>query len=213
MKRAAFVALLLLALATAAIGSTGERIAVGLKQLGLSRELVVLVIAMLPVVELRGALPVGINLFGLGLARTLLLAIVGNMLPIFLVVLLLEQITSWLGRFRLFRRFFDWLFARTRSKSGMIARYEFWGLVIFVGIPLPGTGAWTGSIAAALLGMSYWRSLLAIFIGVLLAAALVTALCLLGWWGALVAGLVFAGFAVRGLWVGRRRQSQSNTPS
>jgi uncharacterized membrane protein len=173
--------------------------------------LIVVAISMLPVAELRGALPVGINLFHLPLWKVLLLAIVGNMVPIFLVVLLLERVVLLLGRIRIFKRFFDWLFKRTRSKSGAIAKYEFWGLAIFVGIPLPGTGAWTGAVAAVAMDMPYWRSLLSIFLGVLMAAAAVTLLCLLGIWGAVIAGVALAVVLVQTIvaMVRRRRRAQA----
>jgi uncharacterized membrane protein len=183
------VILLLLVVSGVAAAGTGERMAAALQSHGLSRELIVFMVAMLPIVELRGALPIGINLFGLGLWKTLVLAVAGNMAPILIVVLLLDKLTVLLSRVRVFKRFFDWLFARTRARSGVIARYEFWGLAIFVGIPLPGTGAWTGAVAAVLMGLPYWRALLSILLGVLMAAAVVAALCLLGKWGAILAGL------------------------
>ncbi len=167
--------------------TAGERIAEGLRQKGLSPEIVVLLVAMLPIVELRGAVPIGNNLFTLPLYKTLLLSIIGNILPIILILLLLEKMVIWLSPIPFFRRFFDWLFTRTRKKSGIIARLEFWGVVIFVGIPLPMTGAWTGSIAAVLLGMPYGRALLAILLGVLIAGGIVTSLSLLRFWGLVIA--------------------------
>jgi uncharacterized membrane protein len=189
MKRILIALLLFLLIAGIAQAGKGEQIAEKLKEKGLSPEMVVVIVSMLPVFELRGALPIGINLFKMPLWKTLVLAIIGNMIPIFLVILLLEKVVTFLGRFKIFKRFFDWLFARTRSKSGSIAKYEFWGLAIFVGIPLPGTGAWTGAIASVAMDMPYWRSLLSIFFGVLMAAAVVTLLCLLGIWGAIIASV------------------------
>ena len=179
--------------------STGERIAEKLKEVVLSPEMVVIIISMLPVVELRGALPVGINLFKMPIWETVLLAIIGNMIPIFFVVFFLEKIVKLLSRFSIFKRFFDWIFARTRSKSGSIEKFEFWGLAIFVGIPLPGTGAWTGAIASVAMAMPYWRSLLSIFIGVLIAGAIVTLLCYLGYWGLVIAGAALLIFIVQGI--------------
>jgi uncharacterized membrane protein len=174
------VIFVLLLLVAAAPADTGAKAADWLQSKGLSPELTVVIIAMLPVVELRGAVPVGILLFKMPWWHAVLWSVVGNMLPIFLVVLLLEKVVLWLGRVRLFKRFFDWLFARARSKSASIQKYEFWGLATFVGIPLPGTGAWTGAVAAEVLGLSYWKSLLSIFVGVLMAAAVVTFLSVLG---------------------------------
>lgn len=206
MRRRLVAALAVALLATSLTeASTGSRLAERLQAQGLPPQAVVLVVAMLPVVELRGAVPIGNNLLRLPLWQTLTLSIVGNLLPIVLVLLLLEKTVAWLSRFGLFRRFFEWLYARTRRRSGVIQRYEFWGLVLFVGIPLPGTGAWTGSLAAVLLGMSYWRSLLACLLGVLLAAAIVTALSLLGIWGAVIAGAALLALVGQG--VLRRRRS------
>ncbi len=205
MRRRLVAALAVALLATSLTqGSTGSRLAERLQTQGLPPQVVVLVVAMLPVVELRGAVPIGNNLLRLPLWQTLTLSIVGNLLPIVLVLLLLEKTVAWLSRFGLFRRFFEWLYARTRRRSGVIQRYEFWGLVLFVGIPLPGTGAWTGSLAAVLLGMSYWRSLLACLLGVLLAAAIVTALSLLGIWGAVIAGAALLVLAGQGVLRSRR---------
>ncbi len=204
--RMLFAVVLLLAMLGTTYAGTGERIAEELRARGLTPELVVVAVSMLPIVELRGALPIGNNLFHLPLWKTLLLSIVGNMIPLFLVVLLLERVVALLGRIPIFKRFFDWLFRRTRGRSGTIAKYEFWGLVIFVGIPLPGTGGWTGSVAAVAMGMPYWRSLLAIFIGVLMAAAVVTLLCLLGIWGAAIAGVAVAVVLVQAVIAGLRRR-------
>lgn len=211
LTRAVVAVLLLVAVLGTAQAGTGERIAEKLRAKGLSPEMVVVAVSMLPVVELRGALPIGNNLFHLPLWKTLLLSVVGNMIPIFLVVLLLERVVALLGRIRFFKRFFDWLFKRTRSKSGAIAKYEFWGLAIFVGIPLPGTGAWTGAVAAVAMDMPYWRSLLSIFLGVLMAAAVVTLLCLLGIWGAVIAGAALVVVLVQAIvaMVRRRRRAQA----
>lgn len=205
MKRALPVLLLLLA-ATAANADTGSRIAQSLRDRGLSPEAVVFVISMLPIVELRGAIPVGEVVLHLPLWKTLLISVVGNMVPIFLVVFFLERLTVWLGHLPIFKRFFEWLFTRTQRHSATIARYEFWGLAIFVGIPLPGTGAWTGAVAAVVMGMSYWRSLLSIFIGVLVAAVIVTLLSLLRVWGAVIVGVALAVLLVQAVVAGVRRR-------
>jgi hypothetical protein len=97
------------------------------------------------------------------------------------------------------KKFFDWLFARTRRKTADIEKYEFWGLAIFVAIPLPATGAWTGAMAGWLLGLNFFRSLLSIFLGVLIAGVIMTALSLLGWIGAAIAGVVLTALLVGGL--------------
>ncbi|MBN2465565.1 small multi-drug export protein [candidate division WOR-3 bacterium] len=190
--------LMLAALAGAAQAGTGQAAADWLRARGLSPELVVVIIATLPIVELRGAVPVGILVFDMPWWQAVLWSLLGNIAPILLVLFLLEKIVAWLSRISLFRRFFEWLFARARSKSATIQRYEFWGLASFVGIPIPGTGAWTGAVAAEVLGLSYWRSLSAIVVGVLMAATVVTFLSVLGrqfrWVGIGLIVLIAASF-------------------
>jgi uncharacterized membrane protein len=190
--------LLLAVLAGSAQAGTGQAAADWLRARGLSPELVVVIIAALPIVELRGAVPVGILVFSMPWWQAVLWALLGNIAPILLVLLLLERAVAWLSHVVLFRRFFEWLFARVRSKSAAIQRYEFWGLVTFVGIPVPGTGAWTGAVAAEVLGLSYWKSLAAIVVGVLMAATVVTLLSVLGkqfrWVGIGLIVLIAFGF-------------------
>ena len=171
-----------------------------LLSLGFPKELVVLVVAALPVVELRGALPIAINVFGLPWYYALFLALVGNLLPVPFILLFLEAITKWLSRIDFLRRMLNWLFERTRRRGRIIERYERIGLALFVAIPLPVTGAWTGSVAAILFGFKFKHAFLAIFVGVFTAGVIVTCLSLLGWVGALVAGTALAGLAIYGLW-------------
>ncbi|MEO0082234.1 MAG: small multi-drug export protein [candidate division WOR-3 bacterium] len=186
----------------------GARLALRLKERGVAPELVVMAIATVPIVELRGAVPVGINLLGLPWYRAVLFAVLGNMLPILLVLFLLERLAAWLSRIQAFARFFEWLFARTRRKSRLVERYEFWGLAVFVGIPLPMTGAWTGAVAAVIMGVPYWRALLSILLGVLMAAAVVTSLSLLGIWGAVIAGVALTAVAANAVVSGLRRRAR-----
>jgi len=198
MTRLAAVVLLLTLIAGTAQADTGLEAASWLRARGLSPELVVVLIAALPIVELRGAVPVGIFVFCMPWWQAVLWAVLGNIAPIILVLLLLERIVAWLSHIALFRRFFEWLFARARSKSASIQKYEFWGLATFVGVPLPGTGAWTGAVAAEVLGLSYGKSLLSIFVGVLMAATVVTFLSVLGkqfrWVGIGLIVLITLGF-------------------
>jgi len=193
-----FAVLLLLLVVGMARADTGQEAAGWLRARGLSPELVVVLIAALPIVELRGAVPVGILFFCMPWWQAVLWALIGNIAPIVVVLLLLERIVAWFSHVPLFRRFFEWLFARARSKSGSIQKYEFWGLATFVGIPLPGTGAWTGAVAAEVLGLAYWKSLLSIFVGVLMAATVVTFLSVLGkqyrWVGIGLIALITLGF-------------------
>jgi uncharacterized membrane protein len=167
--------------------------------LGFSKELVVLIIAALPIIELRGALPMAINIF-----HMLPLAILGNMLPVPFILLLLESIARVLSKIRFLGRVLEWLFEHTRRRGKIIERYERIGLVLFVAVPLPITGAWTGSLAAVLFGLKFKHSLLFIFIGVLIAGIIVTCLSLLGWVGAIIAGMGLCALAVSGLWKASR---------
>jgi len=168
--------------------------------LGISRELTVLIIAALPIFELRGAIPVAINTFGFPWYYAFLIAIIGNMLPVPFILLFLDGAVKVLRKVNTFRRFIDWLFERTKKRSGMIQKYETIGLAVFVGIPLPVTGAWTGALAATILGLPFRRSFISIFIGVIIAGAVVTCLSLLGWVGAIIAGVALIAAAALGMW-------------
>ena len=171
-----------------------------LLSLGFSKTLVVLIIAALPIFELRGALPVAINLFHFPWYYALPLAIIGNLLPVPVILLFLEAISRWLSKIGLFDRFLHWLFERTRKRGRVVERYERIGLALFVAIPLPVTGAWTGSLVAVLFGLKFKHAFLSIFIGVCIAGIIVTCLSLLGWTGAVIAGIVLCALAISGLW-------------
>jgi uncharacterized membrane protein len=160
--------------------SLGVRTAESLRSWGLSPWMVVVLISMLPIIELRGAIPVAIAFFGMPWYEAVILSIIGNMLPIPLILLFIEWFFMQISKFHWGSRFTKWLFTRTRNKGKVIERYEEIGLAIFVGIPLPGTGAWTGALAAKIFGLPFGKSLLWVFIGVLIAAALVTGITLMG---------------------------------
>ncbi len=176
--------------------TTKEKIIITLQNIGFSPELAVFIIAMLPIVELRGAIPVGINFYHMVWYKAALISIVGNMVPIFLILFLLDKIAGVLSKIKIFEKFFTWLFNRTRRKSKLIEEYETIGLMLFVAIPLPMTGAWTGSIAAFLLGIKYFDAIVAIFFGILIASVVVTTLSLLGIWGAIIAGIALTILAI-----------------
>jgi uncharacterized membrane protein len=173
--------------------SRGEKIAHWLEDKGLSRTATVAAISTLPIVELRGAVPVGIVAFEMPWWKVYLIAVVGNMIPIPFILLLLGPVSKFLMRFKIGRAFFDWLFARTRRRSASIEKYEALGLTIFVAIPLPVTGGWTGAMAAFLMGIPFWKAMLYILLGVMIAGVIMTALSLLGWVGAAIAGIVLIG--------------------
>lgn len=186
---------------------TGERIAEYLRAHGVTESHIILMIATLPIVELRGAIPVGHlripddnpdtkhdaedwkragRIFGW--------AVLGNMLPVPFILLLLGPCSRLCMRIPIGKKFFEWLFARTRRKTADIEKYETLGLTVFVAIPLPATGAWTGAMAGWLLGMSFWHSFFSILLGVCIAGVIMTILSLLGWYGVAIAGIVLALF-------------------
>ena len=135
--------------------------------------LMTFLIAMVPVLELRGAIPAGIAA-GLPPAAAAAAAILGNLLPIPFLILLLRRIFGWLRKSSWVGPKIDWLERRAHLKGRMVRKYRLPGLIILVAIPLPGTGAWTGALVAALMEMRLKRALPAIYAGVLIAGLLVT---------------------------------------
>ncbi|MFH1862700.1 MAG: small multi-drug export protein [bacterium] len=141
---------------------------------GIPNHWITFCLAMLPITELRGSIPWAILLGDLNWKEAFLWSILGNFVPVIPVLLLLEPCAKFLRRWKLFDRFFEWLFTRTRRKGKVVERYKALGLMIFVGIPLPGTGAWTGALAAFIFGIPFPLALISILLGVILAGVLVT---------------------------------------
>ena len=154
----------------------------------ISHKLITVIIAALPVVELRGALPIAIFHFHIPWYEAFFLSVVGNLLPVPLLLLFLERLAHVARRFKIGEKLVNWVFQYTRRRGKIIEKYERIGLTLFVAIPSPFTGAWTGSIIAFLLGLKFWYSFLSILLGVIIAGAIVTCLCLLGCTGAMMLG-------------------------
>ena len=135
-----------------------------------------LLTAMTPIGELRLAIPVAITALNLTIAQTYIISVIGNLIPVIFLLLFLERVSKFSSKHsRIAKRFFEWLFTRTRRRFE--PRYRVYGyiaLILFVATPLPITGAWTGSAAAYLLGIPFWKALGLITIGVLIAGAIVT---------------------------------------
>ena len=131
-------------------------------------------VSMLPVVELRGGIPFGVGM-GLSLPLAVIASVIGNMLPVPFLILFTRKVFEWM-REKLPRldKFVTALETRAQNKMGVVKKYRFWGLLILVAIPLPGTGAWTGALIAAIMNLRLKKSFPAIFIGVLIAAAIVS---------------------------------------
>lgn len=130
--------------------------------------------AMLPIVELRGAIPVGVGL-GLPLWESIVLSVIGNLIPIPFILFFIKKIFAWMRtKSPKLNGFVDKMEAKAAAKSDQVQKYEFWGLFLFVAIPLPGTGAWTGALVAALLDMDWRKALPSIAMGVCGAAVIIS---------------------------------------
>lgn len=140
--------------------------------------------AMLPITELRGAIPLGIGLYRLDPMLVLMAAFLGNIVPVIIILLFLDPVTRWLrSHSRWLDRFFLWLFAHTYRRHSV--RFDRWGslaLMLFVAIPLPITGGWTGSFLAYLFGIRLRYALPNIILGLLIAGGLVTLITIGGIW-------------------------------
>lgn len=131
-----------------------------------------LVTAMLPILEIRGAIPVGVA-SGLDPWLAFAVGFVGNMLPIPILILLTRKVIEWLKKHNVLVKLTAWLENKGSRGAQKVQRYSFWGLFILVAIPLPGTGAWTGALVASLLDMRLKRALPAIAMGVAVAGLIV----------------------------------------
>ena len=139
------------------------------------KELCVFFCSMLPIIECRGAVPLGAAL-GLPLWQTALLSIVGNLAPVPFILLFIKAFLKWMRecRFKFFHGIAAWLDKKIEKHKGTIEKYSYWGVLIFVGLPIPGTGAWTGSLISSFLGLDGKKSFLAAVGGVLMATTIMT---------------------------------------
>ena len=139
-----------------------------------SHEVVTVVLAMAPISELRGAIPYAITIGNMSWQEAYVMAVIANFIPVIPIMYLIGPVSRALCKYPVFDRFFTWLFARTRRKGKLIERFEVLGLMLFVAIPLPVTGAWTGTVAAFLFDVKKKTALPAIFLGICIAGAVVT---------------------------------------
>lgn len=139
------------------------------------RELCVFFCAMLPIIECRGAVPLGCAL-GLPWWQNVLFSMAGNLLPVPFILLFIRAILKWMRTCRVgfFNKIAAWLDRKIEKHKGTIEKYSYWGVMIFVGLPIPGTGAWTGTLIASVLGLEPKKSFLAACGGVLMATAIMT---------------------------------------
>ena len=138
-------------------------------------ELCVFFCSMIPIIELRGAIPMGFA-FGLPWWQSYILAVVGNMLPVPFILLLIKAVITWMSRSKVkfFNKVAAWLNKRVEKRRDKIEKYSFWGVCLFVAVPLPVTGAWTGSLVAAMIDMKFWKAFLSCLFGVMIAGVIMT---------------------------------------
>lgn len=139
----------------------------------------VVITAMVPVVELRGAIPLGVAL-GLPPLKAAILGVVGSLIPVPFILAGFEPVSRALRRRVRLQGLIEWTYRRSRARSGSVRQYGWLGLVLLVAVPLPGTGAWTGALVASFLGYSFRPALLAIVAGTLIAGSLVLLLVMTG---------------------------------
>ncbi|SCJ37573.1 Predicted membrane protein [uncultured Clostridium sp.] len=132
----------------------------------------VFVLSMIPVIELKGAIPIGVAA-GMPLWEAFSFAVIGSTLPAFLIILLIRPVLKWMKTTKYFRKFAHWLERRSQKKSKNIQKYKLWGLFLFVAIPLPTTGVWMGSLIAALMDIRLRSAVPIIFLGNLVAGGLI----------------------------------------
>ena len=145
-----------------------------LTQTGGGEAIFTALVSMLPVVELRGGLPFGVSM-GLPLIVAFFASVIGNMIPVPFIVVYIRRIFEWMRkRMPRFNHLVDRLEKKAQLKGQTVMKYRFWGLLILVAIPLPGTGAWTGALVAALLNMRLREAIPAILVGVLIAGLIIS---------------------------------------
>ena len=141
------------------------------------KEFIIFLISMVPILELRGGLlAAGPALLDVPMWQAIPICFIGNLVPIPFILLLITKIFDWMKGTKKLKPLVEKLEHKAMSQSANIEKYEFWGLVAFVGIPLPGTGAWTGSLIAALLGIRFRKAFPAIVLGLVVATVIMTIL-------------------------------------
>ena len=136
--------------------------------------LLIFLVSMVPIVELRGAIPIAIDVYHLNLVPSFIICIIGNMVPVPLIYLFARKVLEWGKDKKVIGKFFNWCLVKGERAGNKLQKSigkkgTFFALLLFVGIPLPGTGAWTGTLAASFLDLDFKRTVIAVVCGVLLA--------------------------------------------
>lgn len=182
----------------------------------MTAELQTFFLAMTPIGELRVSIPTALTVYRLDVMTAYLISVLGNLVPVVFLLFFLEPISRWLSKnSSFFKKFFDWLFEKTRKKyNSHMEKYGYPTLALFVAIPLPVTGGWTGSLIAFLFGIPFKKAFPAIFLGVLVAGAIVSLVTLggitvekyLGW--QVLAGIILA--VILGFWIYNHKIKNNN---
>lgn len=141
----------------------------------ISPEWVVFIISMIPILELRGGL-IAASILEIPIVKAIPFCVVGNIIPIPFILLFIKRILKWMKNIKGLRVIANWLEKKAAKKSDALKKGEFWGLALFVGIPLPGTGAWTGSLIAALMDVKLSKAVGAILLGIVMATIIMSIL-------------------------------------
>lgn len=142
-----------------------------------SGEVIIFIISMIPILELRGGLlAASPALLNVPILRAIPICVIGNLLPIPFILLLIERVLNVMEGIPGLGKVAVWIRQKADKNKGQIEKFGFWGLVLFVGIPLPGTGAWTGSLVAALLHMKFDKAIGAILCGIVMATVIMSLL-------------------------------------
>lgn len=138
----------------------------------------VFICSMIPIIELRGAVPLGYAL-GLPWWITYVISVIGNMVPVPFILLFINKFIRWASgsRVKFLNKFANWLMRKVDKNREKIEKYGIWGVAIFVAIPLPATGAWTGSLVAAVIDLKFWKAMLSALLGVMAAGVIMTLIC------------------------------------
>lgn len=154
--------------------SIAQSLTQSLSAVGVPSWLVVMLISMIPLLELRGSILVAGILLKMKFLVTYISAVIGNMIPIPFILLFITTIFNWMKKMPFVNKFPDWCEKKALKHSEQIEKYGYFGLYLFVAIPLPGTGAWTGSLLAVLFGLDFKKSLLSILLGVMTAGCIMS---------------------------------------
>ena len=143
----------------------------GLTAIAYGREILVFIISLMPILELRGGL-LAAALLGLDPLPSYIISIIGNVLPVPFILLLITKVLAWMknSKVKFFNKIANWLDEKVEKHKGQIEKYGYWGVVLFVGIPLPGTGAWTGTLIASVLNMDKKKTFWAVLAGIVMAS-------------------------------------------